>query len=910
MPRKKDVKVEDKLKEAKLNLEGKTVSVISIKDSNKIDDIVSNDNQNKLIKEAKKPKTKPLAKKKPSSKKIEDKSSAKILSNQEKLDDITTIKANKEPIVEEIIVKAVAKPKKVNKNAKKKPVIDDKKPIIDDVKTDSNDIKSEPIDVTIEKKEIAIEDDINTKLANIKIKIESDIKAEKAALAIKRKENKAKYKKNNAVIDTETEVKIEIESPKNEQIQTKTAGIESIDENNEEYIVIDLNKKLSIDPVFANIKQKGAKTEQNEIELAENDEIDEQNPEIPLENDEIIEKPKSKNFKKNQKRKLAIKKAKELVVLNKAELIKTEQKDLDLPKIEEKTEEIEKIKIIKDTKLLSKSDIAIEISDNTAKYITKLEKDIIPVNLNDRKEISTVKINVSTKPHKHNQILNLNEKKQVEKRKTTIKRLIPDHSIIPLSKLLTLTERSNSIISSGVSKVDDFMRKELFVESGMKFILAVSGGVDSVVLLDIMAQLASRYYFTLYVSHFNHNLRGENSKKDEQFVKLLAESYKLNYYHSSGNVKQYSEKNSFSIEHSARILRYNFYERTARTINADFVASAHNANDSAETFLINLFRGAGLTGLSGIPSKRQLVKNVVMVRPLIGFKKAEIIEYAKERKLKWREDESNALMNYTRNKIRLDLLPKLMSDYNPSIIDTINRTSRLIQAADLIVDDIVKKNIATIVGDITPDRFYLKIPTLQTYDEFIQGELIQASMQKYFRSQPLNLNTIDRIISLLNSHTGSIAELGNNYFVLKDRDSLIFSKKTVDVDINERISKTGEFKIGKFKLILKDIKRSEVKFNNDPKIEYIDGDLLPNFLEIRNWEQGDSFQPLGMGTQKVSDYLTNIKMPLIDKPKVLVLKIKSEIIWLVGLRLSEIFKVTVDTKRIISAEIKIITEQK
>ncbi len=563
-----------------------------------------------------------------------------------------------------------------------------------------------------------------------------------------------------------------------------------------------------------------------------------------------------------------------------------------------------------DVKNISKSDIGIDISENTAKYISKLEKDIIPVSMIESKDISAVKINVSAKPHKQNQILNLNEKKQIEKRRTSLKRLIPDHSIIPQNRLLTITEKNNSIINNAISKVDDFLRKELFIESGMKFILAVSGGVDSVVLLDIMAQLASKYFMTLYVSHFNHNLRGENSKKDEQFVKSLAETYKLNYYHSSGNVKQYSEKNSLSIEHSARTLRYNFYERTARTINADFVASAHNANDSAETFLINLMRGAGLTGLSGIPSKRQLVKNVLIVRPLINFKKAEIIEYAKERNLKWREDESNALMNYTRNKVRLDLLPKLMNDYNPSIIDTLNRTSRLIQAADSIVDDIVRKNLPNIVGDITTERFYLKIPTLQTFDEFIQGELIQASMQKYFRSQSLNLNTIDRIISLLNSHTGSIAEINNNYLVLRDRDYLIFSKKTVDVDINQRINKTGEFKIGKFKLILKEVKRSEVKFTNDPRIEYLDWELLPNFLEVRNWQQGDTFQPLGMGTQKVSDYLTNIKIPLIDKPKVLVLTNKSEIIWLIGLRLSEVFKVTPETNRIISAEIKLINEQK
>ena len=756
--------------------------------------------------------------------------------------------------------------------------------------------------------EPVVESETEIRIETEKIDVETVENKDKAALIAERKRAKRIRRKERKNQKLQNELKEEIINESVLEIIPKIepTNIEVIENpefvepesDNDKFIVVDLNKGLyqqidlsKAEPIIEKIEESTPSIEPKIDQVI----IEEQIPVLITQESEpeklIPSKSSNKNNKKNKNKNKDLKENKETSVEPIVEST-TPQQVVVLAKIDDE---------LKD-KNPEVPEIIVEVP---AKFVSKLEKEIIPVHISDNKEIKAVKIQ-DKKEQKHNQLIKVNEKKQLEKRKTSLKRLIPEYSIIPQNKLLSNADKSNSLIMNAISKVDEFMRKELYIESGMKFILAVSGGVDSIVLLDIMAQLASKYYFTIYVGHFNHNLRGDNSKKDEQFVKSLAEQYKLNYYHSSGNVKQFSEKNSISIEHSARTLRYNFYERTARTISADFVASAHNADDSAETFLINLMRGSGLTGLSGIPAKRHLVKNVLIVRPLINFKKSEIIEYAKMRNLKWREDESNSLMNYTRNKVRLDLLPKLKNDYNPSIVDTLNRTARLIQSADSIVNDIVKKNIVNLVSDISTERFMIKISILQTFDDFIQGELIQSAMQKYFRSHPLNLNTIDRILSLLNSITGSVAEINNNYLVLRDRDYLIFSKKSNEVDINLKIAKTGEFKIGKFKLILKEVKKSDVKFNADPRIEYLDGDLLPNNLEIRNWIQGDSFQPLGMGTQKVSDFLTNIKMPLIDKPKVLVLKNKTDIIWLIGLRLSEKFKVTAETKSFISAEIKVL----
>jgi tRNA(Ile)-lysidine synthase len=519
---------------------------------------------------------------------------------------------------------------------------------------------------------------------------------------------------------------------------------------------------------------------------------------------------------------------------------------------------------------------------------------------------------VKLKPEHPKKAPKAHAEKHVEEIKTKkpIPDLILDYSILNPKKLLTNTQKNDPFLKSFYDKVEDFLKKELFIEKGFKILVAVSGGVDSIVLLDCLALLSNKLFFNVYVAHFNHKMRGESSEKDEKFVSGLAQDYNLQFYLASGNVKSFAEKNSISIEHAARQLRYNFFERTARNLNIDYVATAHTADDSAETFLINLIRGSGLTGLSGIPAKRQFVKNISIVRPLLGFHKNELFEYTKKRKLFWRQDESNALLNYTRNKIRLDLLPKLENEYNPSIIDTINRTSRLIYGADEIIKDIVKKNIPNLIIEASGDKFSMKISMLQTFSEFLQGEFIQHSWLKYFRLQPLSLAVIDRILNLFNSQTGAVCEINSQFFALKDRNTIIFSKKNIEEKFKQLVTVPCEINIGKQKIVFKEIEKKDLKYSSDPNIEYFDSKAFEGFVELRTWAEGDSFQPLGMnGDIKISDYLINEKISLIDKSKILVLTNKMEILWVVGKRISEKFKVKKSSKVIIKAEI-IKTEKK
>jgi len=475
--------------------------------------------------------------------------------------------------------------------------------------------------------------------------------------------------------------------------------------------------------------------------------------------------------------------------------------------------------------------------------------------------------------------------------------------------LVSEKDQTNPTIKQLMNKVIQTLEK-LDFDFNSKVLIAVSGGVDSITLLDIMANLTLKYNnLRLGIAHFNHKLRGKSSDEDEKFVRNLSNKYNIQFFSSSGNVSEYSELKGVSIEQAARTLRYKFLERASKKFDADYVFTAHTIDDNVETFFINLFRGSGLAGLSGIPKKRLLVKRILLLRPLINLRKKDLINYAKIRKLNWREDESNQFLNYSRNKIRLELIPYIEEKFNPSIVNVIQRTQELIDGAENLVNQTIQKAIVGLVAFKSKGRFSIKLNLFKIYDDFVKGEIIQRLINNNFNISNLSMNTIDRIIQLEDKPVGSICEINKNYYVLKDRNLLIFLKKQPDEFINEIINKEGEFKTGNKKLILKKVRKNQVKFVNNKNIEYLDWDLIPSILYVRNWQEGDKFQPLGMtGAVKLSDYFINNKISLADKNDVLILTSKSEIIWVCGHQISDKFKITENTTKFLKVELNENTE--
>lgn len=528
-----------------------------------------------------------------------------------------------------------------------------------------------------------------------------------------------------------------------------------------------------------------------------------------------------------------------------------------------------------------------------------------PKNNNDKSSSHTNK-NVPNQQVKTNTNRN-NEVKAVENKQ----------EVMPAKKSLTFkaelllheNDKQNPIIKNIMNNVDRFVKNKLFVEKNSKMVLAISGGVDSVVMLNIMYNLAAMYNFELEIAHFNHNLRGDNSLNDEKFVRKLAEKYALPYHTSNGNVTEFARKNNYSIEQAARTLRYKFLERIVHTVRGQFVSTAHNADDSAETFLMNLMRGSGITGLSGIPIKRQFSKNVYVIRPIINLKKREIYEYAKLRNIEWREDESNKDTKFTRNKLRHELIPKLVEEYSPTIVEILNRTARHLAGADKFVNDYVRKNVDNIVAERTVDKISLKAQLFQTYSSFIQGEILNYIISDHFKIHHSSLNVIDRIVDLQNASTGAVVEITGELFAIKDRDRISITRKTEGLIVNQVITRVGTFQFGEYELKLSQVLRRDVDFTKNKNVEYFDMEFMPQFLMIRNWEEGDSFEPIGLeGTQKVSDYLTNEKVSTLDRKDVLVLTDKVDIVWLLGHRISDKYKLSDASRLILRAEWKKVGE--
>lgn len=452
-----------------------------------------------------------------------------------------------------------------------------------------------------------------------------------------------------------------------------------------------------------------------------------------------------------------------------------------------------------------------------------------------------------------------------------------------------------------IDSVGRFIKSTLFIPDEASLLLGVSGGVDSVVMLDVMSNLAQRHGYQLTVAHCNHGLRGEESDLDEKFTRALATDYRAHFHSVKVNAATHARKMRTSIENAARTLRYQFFERVAKSIGARFVLSAHTADDTAETLLLNLIRGAGLTGLAGIPPRRDLAKKLHLVRPLLQASKSELIAYAKKRPLEWREDKSNASTLFMRNKIRHDLLPKLRDEYSPAISEILVRTARILQGAEAVVGDRVEK-LFEVMTTQNAGEIRLATSFFETIGEFLQGEVIQHIIRK-LGGRPVSMNAVNRIIALKESAMHAESRISGHITAIRDRTDIVFT--TVEPsEVYTTITVGETFETDTMTIKLSECSKKEVQFVEGGFVEFFDAATLPKNLVVRDWRAGDSFRPLGLGgSMNISDFLTNIKVSAIERKRALVLCAGSEIVWVCGKRISDKFKITSSTKRAIRAEI-------
>jgi len=434
-----------------------------------------------------------------------------------------------------------------------------------------------------------------------------------------------------------------------------------------------------------------------------------------------------------------------------------------------------------------------------------------------------------------------------------------------------------------------FIEKNRLFTPADTLLAAVSGGRDSMLLAMLLKQAG----YTFGIAHCNFQLRGAEADDEQQFTENLAQQLDVPFYTVNFDTQSYAVQKHISMQMAARELRYQWFEEIRAGFSYGKIVTAHHQNDSVETLLLNLTRGTGIAGLHGI-----LPQNGMIVRPLLFLNRHEIDKIVTEEKLKYVEDSSNASSKYARNKIRLEVIPKL-KELNPNLEQTFDANMERFRELEALLDhrlqqlkiELLMENIGGIHIDIA------KVKTLEPKRLLLYGLLSPYGF---------NQTTINDIILSLYKHSGRTFE-SPGYALLLDRDQLIITKRKSESPGQVLIQQdTQEVEFGDYTLtMLHDDSALIVKGN--PMAFSADSTKLVYPLTLRSWQEGDHFYPLGMkGKKKLSDFFINEKLPLTQKNKVPVLvNGNNEIIWVCGLRPDDRYKVTTLTKKVIIFELYI-----
>jgi tRNA(Ile)-lysidine synthase len=443
----------------------------------------------------------------------------------------------------------------------------------------------------------------------------------------------------------------------------------------------------------------------------------------------------------------------------------------------------------------------------------------------------------------------------------------------------------------------DVIRQDRLIQAGDSVLIAVSGGIDSMVLLDVIIKLQQELQCTLAVAHINHLLRGNESDQDEKFVKSVAEKYGIPCYTKSIDIQKYARERKRSIQDFAREVRYNFFLELRSEYGYRSVATAHHADDNAETMLFNIFRGTGVHGLTGIPVKH---KNAGIIRPLLFSTRKQISGYAEQNSIRYCEDSSNAKTEYTRNLIRHQLIPQIQESINPRLTETLTRMSTLFTELEDFLSNLYLQTRQELIFCEAPDEISLHGVKFSVLSSFMK-EFFLYSLAKEFTHGEIESGIVREMLKITLSETGASCVLPDGSIFLKNRDQLIF--KLIEGEqpfaFPIEINKTYEFDRFYFRSELIDT----TKFSRDPFIEYIDCATLTGALTLRSWRHGDWFIPLGMAEKrKLSDFFIDEKIPLFEKKKIPILESDGKIVWICGKRLDDRYKISSGTRQILKLE--------
>lgn len=442
-----------------------------------------------------------------------------------------------------------------------------------------------------------------------------------------------------------------------------------------------------------------------------------------------------------------------------------------------------------------------------------------------------------------------------------------------------------------VKGIEEMILKWRLIRRRESVLVAVSGGLDSMVLLNVLAAWAGKHRWKLVVGHFNHRLRGRSSEADERLVRAAAKRLKLEFVNEAAEVRGYAREHGLSLEMAGRKLRHEFLAKTAKERGIRTIALAHQADDQVELFFLRLLRGAGSEGLAGMKwrSPSPADGSVQLIRPLLDLTKDELREYAEREKIIFREDATNAKLDMQRNRVRQELIPLLMKHYQPALRRVILRTMEMLGAEAEFMDIVAK-------GFAGKESAFTKWPVA------MQRHGLQAQLRG------LGVAASFGLIEELREAANCPVTVGERMSIYRDEAGKIHTKEMVESGFDPEQMQVaikggaGEIKFCGTRVYWEIEGCDSGTFRADRKganCEYFDAKEVGTGVILRHWRPGDRFQPLGMAKAvKLQDLFVNQKIPRAERHRRIVATTASGVIfWVEGLRLAEGFKLDGGTKR-------------
>lgn len=455
--------------------------------------------------------------------------------------------------------------------------------------------------------------------------------------------------------------------------------------------------------------------------------------------------------------------------------------------------------------------------------------------------------------------------------------------------------------------VRDTIAEYNLIDERDKIVIGVSGGHDSMALLYVLLSLREELKFNIIIAHINHGVRGYESDGDEEYVRKQAKNFGLPFYSKKVNMDEYASNHKLTSEEAGREIRYDFFRCVLEIEKADKIAVAHNKNDQAETLLMRFMRGTGIDGLRGMEYKARDI-----IRPILGVERRVIESYCREQNIVPRIDKTNKMSIYGRNKVRLELIPFIEKTFNKGIINTLFRTSETMKTDSDFLIQYSKSSLENSIIEKEKEKIVLDVEVLTDLHSAITSRVLRLAICEVNTNlKGVEKKHIDDIVDLIEcKKTGISLDIGNKIKAKVDYDRLTIKKglseESKDFSYRVNIGESLDLHELNSQLLsnVYSIRDVDMDFNNS-LVKCFDYDNIKSEICVRNRRNGDKFIPIGMrGHKKLKDFFMDQKIPKEQRNSIPIVLDGEEIMWVVGLRISEKYKVNAETKNVLVLEYK------